>query len=70
MRQTERRAATHTAIMDAAEILFAEQGVAVRMFLQAALLWVHAAKPGRLDRYVDRCLTVFLEGAQSREASR
>jgi AcrR family transcriptional regulator len=44
--------------------------IAVGMFLQAALFWVHAAKPGRLDRWVDRCLTVFLEGAQSREASR
>ena len=44
--------------------------IAVGMFLQAALFWVHAAKPGRLDLWVDRCLTVFLEGAQSREASR
>lgn len=42
--------------------------IAVGMFLQAALFWVHAARPGRLDLWVDRCLTVFLEGAQSREA--
>ena len=40
------------------------------MFLQAALFWAHAARPGRLDLWVDRCLTVLLEGAQSREASR
>jgi len=41
--------------------------IAVGMFVQAALYWIHAARPGRLDRWVDRCLTVFLEGAQFRE---
>jgi hypothetical protein len=56
--------------MDAAEILFAKQGVTVRMFLQTALFRIHTAKRQRFDRYVDRCLTVFLDGAQSREASR
>jgi AcrR family transcriptional regulator len=44
--------------------------ITVGMFLQAALFWIHAAKPGRLDHWVDRCLTVFLEGAQSRQESR
>lgn len=43
--------------------------IAVGMFVQAALFWIHAARPGRLDRWVDRCLTVFLEGAQARESS-
>jgi hypothetical protein len=56
--------------MDAAEILFAKQGDTMRMFLQTALFRIHAAKRQRFDRHVDRCLTVFLGSAQSREASR
>lgn len=40
--------------------------IATGLFLQAALFWTHATKPGRLDRWVDRSLTVFLEGARSR----
>jgi AcrR family transcriptional regulator len=40
---------------------------ATGLLLQAALYWVLAPRPGRLDHCVDRSLTVFLEGAQSRE---
>ena len=43
--------------------------IATGMFLQAALFWIYARQPGRLDRWVDRCLTVFLEGAQTHKAS-
>lgn len=43
--------------------------IATGMFLQAALFWIHAPQSARLDRWVDRCLTVFLEGAQTREVS-
>jgi AcrR family transcriptional regulator len=39
--------------------------IATGLFLQAALFWIHAKQPGRLDRWVDRSLTVFLEGARS-----
>jgi AcrR family transcriptional regulator len=37
------------------------------LFIQAALYWVQAPKPGRLDHWVDRSLTIFLQGAQPRE---
>lgn len=43
--------------------------IATGMFLQAALFWIHAPQSARLDRWVDRCLTVFFEGAQTREVS-
>ncbi len=41
--------------------------IATGLFLQAALFWIHATKPGRLDRWIEHSLTVFLEGARSRE---
>jgi AcrR family transcriptional regulator len=43
--------------------------IVVGMFLQAAMFWIYASKPGRLDRWVDRSLTVFLEGARSQETN-
>ena len=42
--------------------------IATGTFLQAALFWVYAPRTVRLERWVKRCLKVFLEGAQNQEA--